>query len=49
MIQASAARALGGIGPAARAAIPELERLKSDPVEGTRSAATEALGKIGSL
>jgi HEAT repeat protein len=44
------ARALGGIGPEAQTAIPQLLRACADKdfmASGTRSAAISALGKIG--
>ena len=45
--RADFARALGEIGPAAKAAVPALaEALKNDKHENVRNAATEALKKI---
>src|SRR4051794_38322103 len=43
----AAAYALGGIGPAAKAAAPELVRLLNDPDKGVRGSAAYALGRIG--
>ena len=42
-----AAEALGGIGPAAKDAAPELAKLLKDPDAGVRGAAASALGGIG--
>jgi HEAT repeat protein len=39
--------ALGGIGPAAKEAAPELARLLKDPIEGVRGAAATALSDLG--
>src|SRR3954470_11904031 len=46
-VRAAAAMALGGMGPAAEAAAPELVRLLKDPAAEVRAAAAEALDGIG--
>jgi len=41
-----AAQALGEIGPAAKAAVPELKKLLGDERKAVRTAARQALEKI---
>ena len=43
----AAAEVLGGLGPAAKDAVPDLVKLLDDPDEGVRWAAASALGGIG--
>jgi HEAT repeat protein len=45
-VRRQAALALGEIGPPARAALPRLRRLESDPQTPVRRAAVEAREKI---
>ena len=45
-VRTAAARGLGGIGPAAKDAIPALTELLNDKDAGVRSAAVEALTQI---
>ena len=46
-VRGAAAHALGGIGPAAKDAVPELAKLLKDPDADVRRAAAHALGGIG--
>jgi HEAT repeat protein len=45
-VRSAAARALGQIGPAAKGAVPALEKLRHDPADYVRHAAGEALAAI---
>jgi HEAT repeat protein len=45
-VRSAAARALGQVGPAAKSALPALEKLRSDPQDYVRQAAAEAVSAI---
>src|SRR4051812_7665890 len=46
-VRRAAALAMGGMGPAARDAVPELVRLLNDPNNDVLGAAASALGRMG--